>query len=186
VHWQTVEDLARELATRLARIEEPVRRISTLEEAEKYFATATLRNELVFVSYSGEDRQIAQAIVRELKKRFQEVFDYRDGESITAGQPWLQEIFDKLAKAALGIPLISVHYLTSGNCLHEARQMVAQQDAGKLSVIPIKLVDDDVTVPTWAEDRQYLRLWEYESPEAAVDKLIASFDRGASGIQPTH
>ena len=185
VHWQTSEDLKRGLLSRLARIEEPVRRIGTLEEAEKYFEAATLRNEMVFVSYSGEDHQIAQGIIRELKKRFQEVFDYRDGESITAGQPWLQEIFDKLAKAALGVPLISAHYLASGNCLHEARQMAAQQDAGKLSVIPIKLVDDEVKLPSWAEDRQYLRLWEHKSPEAAVVKLIASFDRGASGQRPT-
>jgi hypothetical protein len=186
VHWQTAEELESGLRTRLTRIEEPVRRIGTLEEAEKYFGAATLRNEMVFVSYSGKDYQIGQTIVRELKKRFQEVFDYRDGESITAGQPWLQEIFDKLAKAALGIPLISPHYLASGNCLHEARQMVAQQDAGKLSIIPMKLVDDEVTLPAWAEDRQYLRLWEHKNPKAAVAKLIASFDRGASGLRPTH
>ncbi len=178
VFWRTTAALELELAKRLQSLHAPARRISTWKSAEEYFLKASLRNEAVFVSYSGKNQEIARQISALLRRRFQEVFDYRDGASITPGQPWLKEIFDRLAKSALGVPLISADYLASGNCIHEAQEMVAQQDSGKMMIIPIKLTEDPLDLPTWMRNHQYLHLYEHSDTESAVEKLIESFDHG--------
>jgi hypothetical protein len=180
VFWRSETVLKRELAKRFQGIRSPIQRIATYTAAEEYFLRAALRNEAVFLSYSGKNQDVARQISAFLKRCFQEVFDYRDGSSITPGQPWLKEIFDKLARSALGVPLISADYLASGNCMHEAQEMIAQQDAGKMVVIPIKLTSDPIDLPTWMQNRQYLRLYQYADIETAVAKLVESFDRGVS------
>lgn len=178
VFWNSETTLKRELANRLETLRAPPRLISGWESAEEYFRSAALRNEAVFVSYSGRDQEIARQISGLLKRRFQEVFDYRDGSSITPGQPWLKEIFDKLAKSPLGVQLISSDYLASGNCMHEAQEMVAQQDAGRMILVQIKLKDELKDLPPWMQNRQYLRYWKIEDAESVVQKLVESFDRG--------
>ena len=178
VFWETTEDLDRELGARIRRLREPARRITTRDEAEAYFRGASLRNEAVFVSYSGQDRELALGIANCLKRRFQKVFDYRDGQSIVAGQPWLKEIFDQLAKSALGVALLSKSYMQSGNCQHELQEMVAKQDMGRMAIIPVKLYDDGLDAPEWMQNVQYLRYREYANPEAVADSIVQSFDVG--------
>lgn len=180
VFWHTKSILGQELAKRLQTLRSPVRRITTWESAQKYFLSAARRNEAVFISYSGRDKEIAHEISELLKQSFQEVFDYQDGSSITPGQPWLKEIFNKLAKSALGVQLISKNYLSSGNCVHEAQEMIAQQDAGKMVVIPIKVKEEDLELPTWMRNLQYIRLWKYPDSAHMVEKLIESFDLGTA------
>ena len=178
VFWTPETGLEAELKSRLEGIRREPERLRTISAAEEYFRSASLRNESVFLSYSGRDQEVASQISRALKARFQTVFDYRDGESLTPGQPWLEGIFDQLARAALGVVLISAEYLASGNCTHEARQIVAQQDSGKMVVIPIKLKRDPLDPPTWMTSTQWLRLWEYPDVETAVSKVVESFDKG--------
>ncbi len=178
VFWNSPEVLEQELDKRLQSLRARTERISTWSSAEQYFLKASKRNEAIFVSYSGKDYDIAQEVIKILKRRFQEVFDYKDGSSITPGQPWLKEIFDQLAKSALGVPLLSQNYLDSGNCAHEAEQMVAHQDMGKMLIIPIKIVKDSLDLPSYMENIQYLRHVDYADEKILVDKLIESFDKG--------
>ncbi|MFN6410982.1 MAG: toll/interleukin-1 receptor domain-containing protein [Planctomycetota bacterium] len=178
VIWNDSDILTNELDQRLMVVRVPVERINTKTEAAAYFRKASLRKEAVFLSYSGRDREVASRISRELKKRFQQVFDYKDGESITPGEPWLKEIFDKLSVARFGVPLVSSNYFASGNCEHEALEMVAKRDAGEMSIIPIKLnADDTFELPTWMRNRQYMHYYDYPDVETTVDKLIEFFDR---------
>ena len=131
IYWNTTKELKSELSDRLTVLLSPTKRISTETEAENYFRSAALRKETVFLSYSGKDLETASQISKELKQRFQNVFDYRDGESITPGEPWLEEIFDELSVSKIGIQLVSTAYLKSGNCKHEAHEMVAKQDSNE-------------------------------------------------------
>lgn len=64
--------------------------IGTAEAAIEYFQGAFLRTEKVFVSYSGRDQEVASRLSRRLKETFEDVFDYRDGQSIPAGVSWLE------------------------------------------------------------------------------------------------
>ena len=89
---------------RLGLLQAVPRLIPNAKEAEKYFNKASLRKEAVFLSYSGEDEEIAAKITIALKARFQDVFNYKDGESIRPGQPWQAEIELKLRRAAVGVP----------------------------------------------------------------------------------
>jgi hypothetical protein len=180
VFWNSSTELRNGLKKRLESLLSPTLRISTWEEAEEYFLKASKRNEAVFLSYSGKDQEIARQISNLLKRRFQEVFDYRDGKSITPGQPWIDEIFEKLAKSALGVPILSEDYFKSGYCVHEAQEMVSHQDAGQMTVIPIKINEAKLNIPTWMQNTQYLRLYEHKNYEDVVDKLIESLDQGKS------
>jgi len=153
-----------------------VRRINTQQEAVKYFQKVKQRNDTVFLSYSGKDQEIATKISQELKKRFQQVFDYRDGESITPGQPWITEIFNKLSGSKLGIPLVSPSYLSSGNCTHEAQEMIALRDSDKIAVIPLKLYKEDIERPTWMRSRQYMHYYDYSDIKTLVEMLVKFYD----------
>lgn len=176
--WKDQEKLVYELNLRLDFIKAPVHRINTPQEATLYFQKAKQRNDTVFLSYSGQDYEIASKISQELKKRFQRVFDYRDGESITPGEPWITEIFNKLSGSKLGIPLVSPSYLASGNCTHEAQEMIALRDADKMAVIPLKLYKEDIERPTWMRNRQYMHYYDYQNIRMLVDMIVKFYDTG--------
>jgi hypothetical protein len=139
------ETLDRELVQRLTTLYEPRKCIGTSEEARAYFASAALRKEAVFLSYSGDDQDRVSGLAKALRNKFQQVFDYRDqGESIVPGRRWAEEVFDKLSASAIGIQVLSTTYIMSGNCMHEARQMVALADVGKLRLFPIKIKEEQL------------------------------------------
>ena len=181
VRWSDAETLDREFVQRLATLYEPRKYIRTANEARDYFAGAALRKEAVFLSYSGEDRDLVSGLVKALGNRFQQVFDYRDkGESIVPGRPWIEEIFDKLSASAIGVPVLSATYLASGNCMHEARQMTALADADKLRLIPVKIKEAQLELPTWIQDVQYVRAWEYPTTEQLADKIVSAYSGPAA------
>lgn len=171
LRWTDVRSLERGLEARLSVLDAPVRRLSTAREADEYFVSAALRKEAVFLSYSGHDQDFASRLSTALKERFQEVFDYRDGESIRPGQPWITEIFDQLSTSAIGIPLLSEHYLASGNCEHEARAMVARHDEGAMQVLPVKVTAGKLDLPSFLTDIQYVRL-ERDDVETAIAAIL--------------
>lgn len=172
VVWDTEQSLEVGLQERLSTLKEDVRRVNTINEAEAYFRGAALRKEAVFLSYSGKDRERAADLSQELKKHFHKVFDYRDGESIQPGQPWIDEIFQQLSSSAIGIPLLSEDYFKSGNCEHEAQQMVAQYDNGKMKVLPIKLYEGALDSPPWMQHIQYLRYTDFTKAEDVAKEVV--------------
>jgi hypothetical protein len=177
LRWRDETSLRTGLEKRIALIKAPATRISTTEQAVQYFRKAALRNDAVFLSYAGADQEIGAVISSELKKRFQTVFDYRDGTSIVTGKPWLDEVFESLAASAIGIPLLSANYVHSENCLHEAREMASRVDQKKILVLPIKIRQEEFELPIWAQSTQYARFWEHQNPAALVEWLVQSFDR---------
>jgi hypothetical protein len=175
VRWHDHVSLKAGVLERLATLNVPRKRITTKEEAQEYFAEAAKRKEAVFVSYSGADQEAARPLISALKKRFQQVFDYRDlGKSIPPGSRWLETVFASLSASALGIPLLSESYFSSGNCKHEALQMAALEDAGKLRIVPIKLRKGELSLPDWLQSTQYLKPYEYANPDEAVDTIVRS------------
>jgi len=185
LRWWDMDSLSSGLAKRLESLKAQRKRISTLDEALKYFSSAALRKEAVFISYAGTDYDAASDIRAAVGKRFQEVFDYRDGQSIRPGQPWLKEIFDRLSVSPIGIPILSPAYLQSGNCMHELRQMIAQVDDKKMLLFPIKLrKDDSFIAPPELQTFQYARLWEYPSAKDLIEWIITNL-KSASTVAST-
>lgn len=178
VHWHDQASLLEGVSSRLTTIGARRERIATEEQAVHYFQSAALRKERVFFSYAGRDAEKAAELIAALNRRFQEVFDYRDGggSSIPPGTRWMDTVFDRLAAAPIGIPLISEAYLASGNCRHEAEQMVAYNDAGRMTIIPLKLEPGTLELPPWIGAIQYLRRWEHPNADSVVAALISSFD----------
>jgi hypothetical protein len=84
----------------------------------------------------------------------------------------MEQIFTKLDRSAIGIVMLSPVYLASGNCAHEARNLVAARDSSKITLFPIKLGREDIDPPAWLGDVQYLRAWEYADANAMVDRIV--------------
>jgi hypothetical protein len=173
--WSDKDTLASELYKRVSTIYTPRRLIANSTEAQNYFHSAALRKEAVFVSYSRKDAEIADEILSSLKKRFQQVFDYRDeGESIKPGQSWVEQIFNSLYTSAIGIMLLSDSYFSSGNCRHEAEEMVALRDSNKIQVFPIKVRQGKMDMPSWLGNIQYDKLWTPSKSDELVERIIKS------------
>jgi hypothetical protein len=154
--------------------------ITTRDQALQYFREAALRKEAVFVSYSGRDADAAGAVIAALRRKFQQVFDYRaDDRPIPAGSQWIEEIFKQIAARPLGVILLSSDYLESGYCRHEMNEMIAQQDGGKMKIVPIKL--REARPPPELGSTQYLRAANFDDADEIVAALIEDVDRGAGG-----
>jgi hypothetical protein len=88
----------------------------------------------------------------------------------------------------VGVVLLSESYLESGNCMHELEHMVAQRDAKKLELFPVKLSrDDKLKLPSFIENTQYLRFWEHHSSAAELVDTITTLimKRGQSSTVPS-
>jgi hypothetical protein len=172
IQWKDVDGLESAIAARIKTILLPPDLIDTVEKAISYFESAALRKEVVFVSYAGKDIGTAQPVIASLRKVFKTVFDYKDGESIVPGKPWIEEIFQTLSRAAVAVPLLSKSYVESGNCLHEAQEIVARRDDGKVVMLPIKLYDEPLELPVWLRSIQYTKLGEIEPPADVPSMII--------------
>jgi hypothetical protein len=170
--WSNKQTLLNGIKQRIRAIKADVRRISTAEQATNYFQDAARRKEAVFFSYAGEDKAAGANLSAELKRQFQKVFDYRDQESIRAGQPWLDEIFDQLSRAAVGISLLSAGYMKSENCQHEARDLVARRDNKKITFLPVSLAGEQYATPSWLQSTQHLEWSEGLSAQDLVKRII--------------
>jgi hypothetical protein len=174
VRWRELEELRSGLSQRLARLNQGGEYIRTSAEAYNYFRGAMLRKEAVFLSYSGEDADVAKEVAKALKKHFQTVYDYRDGKSLQPGNPWISQIFDQLSGSAVGVPLLSHDYLASGNCMHEAQEMAARHDSKRMQLLPVKVRDEALDLPSWLGSLQYVRLKDLGSDYSAVAKSVLS------------
>jgi TIR domain len=176
VEWHDEASLQAGVRVRVENLMAERLRIADRLEAERYFNSAALRKEAVFVSYSGRDHAVAAPLIAALKARFQQVFDYRDkAESIPPGTSWIETLFERLAAAPIGIALLSPDYFQSGNCVHEGQEMIALRDAKRMTLFPIKLYAGDLVSPPWLTALQYLRYWDYADATTAVDTIVAQF-----------
>lgn len=173
VRWETLAQLQQQLRARIQVIDLEPTLVRSRAEAEDYFASAAKRNINIFLSFAGANRDVAMKISEALSARFAKVFNYRDGKSIQPGQPWLDEIFKELAGSAVAIPLLSTEYLASGNCEHEARQMVALHDGQGLHVIPVKLTDKSLPIWDWLSATQAERAFSvHRNPEELAELIV--------------
>lgn len=170
--WRDKNTLLTGIKQRIRAIKADVKRISTAAEATEYFQGAARRKEPVFVSYCGQNKDKGSILSAELKRQFQKVFDYRDGESIRAGNEWLDEIFDQLSAASIGISLLSEDYVQSDNCMHEARELVANRDNKRMKFVPIYIAGEKFKTPSWMRSTQYLTWSNALSVEALVQQII--------------
>jgi TIR domain len=173
--WWDAASLESELGKRLATLDAPTRRFNTLPDALAYFQEAAKRKERVFISYTGADEDETRELRLAFARKFQDVFDYRDGKSIQPGQPWIEEISKSLARSPIAVLLLSSAYIASGHCQHEMNDAVALRDAKQTRLFPVKLKKDDPPeMPGPLSSTQYVRLYDYESPDKMVDALIAA------------
>lgn len=173
VRWSSLEELEHEVDKRLEVILSAKRLIQSSAVAATYFAEAALRREPVFLSFSGADEDIARQISKQLKARFQDVFDYKDGESIRLGKSWQTEIDIRLQRAAVGVVILSRNYINSEYCQLEARIMNKLKLEKKLQLFPFKVDPDKLDLPEWMSDTQYDHLYgEAPQAELAIEKIV--------------
>jgi TIR domain len=179
LRWNDDEALRQGVRDRIQRItdQDPSDYIGDRLKAEQYFLSAAKRKEGVFVSYSGEDRDLASGLIGRINARFQEVFDYRERGAIRPGTDWMDEMFRRLSASAVGIPLLSRNYFNSPYCPQECQRFMDGRAQKRMHVIPIKLRNESIELPEYIKGQQYLRLWEYKNNEAAVvDEVVRWID----------
>ena len=175
VVWTKEGELREGLEKRMTRITTDEQLITNEQVALTYFQSAAQRDEVVFVSYSGKDRDQGRGIAEALKRRFKVVFDYRDG-SLTAGIPWLPQIYDRLKGSKIGVLLLSDDYFTSDYCRGEAEFMVDKAMNAEMVFVPVRL-KESVELPAYLSRYQNLRGWKFESDYGALtDAIIRQAD----------
>jgi len=173
--WSDPADLLLQFERLVNVVSAPPLRINNKNEAENYFRGAERRPIKVFVSYAAEDRRIAEVVCVQLKRKCEVVFDYRDGESLTAGTGYPAQLYDRLAASDIGVPLLSENYLRSGSCAHEAQDMCASHDSGKMFIHPVNI--DGCKPPSYFRSLQYDLLdSEHVDGELIVDRILRSYD----------
>jgi hypothetical protein len=177
ISWHTADELLSGLSSRIDAIRLEPELIGDSSRATRYFASAAKRKELVFLSYSGEDADQGAQFDNELRKHFQEVFNYRVAGVLRAGEPWIDQVFENLSAAAIGVLLISEAYNSSDYCMVEARNLFDAYLAKKLYLLPVRL--DKAPPPPFLVSLQYERRWQ-RTPAEIVDDLVARLGNGKS------
>lgn len=175
IGWNTEDDLREGIKKKISRILAPKDRITTYKAARQYFLKDSLRQESVFLSYTGSDLNVANILSSELKTRFKKVIDYRDGESLFSGQLWREQIEHLLQNITIAIPLLSSDFLASQNCLSELSKILSLKDQRKIFVAPIKVRKENLILPDNLAAINYIRLWEYPDMSSLVNRLIQSY-----------
>jgi hypothetical protein len=142
---------------------------------ETYFRRAKLREEHVFVSYASQDSWAAQAIAGELRKRFQLVFEFKDGgASLPAGTSWMDELYSRLHDSRIGIPVLSSSYVKFETCMREAQLMMIRADQDAMEVIPLNV--DGVKAPVFMQTLQFRPIDRSTDIVQLVNDIIAQYD----------
>jgi hypothetical protein len=174
VQWETADELRARLEERLIVIDRQPELIGDTRAARRYFGSAAKRKEPVFLSYAGEDGAIAAEFADELRRLFQEVFDYRERESIPAGEFWQDHISGELSSAAIGVILFSESYANSGHCIDEARHLYGRKIENQARLLPVRL--DDSQAPALLAGLEYRRLGEWGSPAELISAWLDRLD----------
>lgn len=177
--WHDTEDLLASLAERIRTLRLEPELLGDSSQAAEYFTSAARRKERVFLSYANEDSDEGRQFATELHKHFQDVFDYRAISAVKAGEPWMDQVFENLSSAAVGILLISASYRSSSYCMEEARQLYNAYQTRQLHLLPVKIGDADP--PDFLASVQYERLRE-QAPADIINTLLVRLRSGTSAI----
>jgi len=88
-----------------------------------------------FVSYAGEDREVAEAIARDLTQLGVPTFYDRD--SLEPGDSIVDRIHEALSQADFGILVVSPEFLSKNWPQHETRQLVRDYIEGRTQLLPV-------------------------------------------------
>ena len=167
--WSTEPELRDGLRERLGVIAQRAVLIGDQKAATTYFSSAAKRKEPVFLSYAGEDADLAAQFATALREHFQEIFDYRQRGSLPIGEHWQDQIARKLSATAVGVILFSDHYSQSPHCVDECRQLYDASLNERAKLLPVKL--DAASVPDFVSGLQYARLSQ-ETAAEIVDRFV--------------
>jgi hypothetical protein len=166
--WTNSPALKRDLSARVQQIYAEPRLIDTQDDARAYFESAAKLKSTVFMSYARGDRTYAQHVADLLLQHFESVFYYGEPEALPHGGPWRDGLYETLAQAGVGVPILSTNYDNSNYCQEEARFMADLVTNKKMAAFPILL--GDCTTKTFSQ-LQYRRT-DRMSPKDIVDGIV--------------
>jgi TIR domain len=174
VRWSTEQELRERLDERLTVIDRQPELIGDASAASRYFSSAAKRKEPVFLSYSSADAGIAGQVADELRRLFQEVFDYRARASIPAGEFWQDHVSGELSSTAVGVILFSESYANSGHCMDEPRHLYDRKIENEAKLLPVRL--DDSPASSLLARLEYRRLGEWGGPAELISAWLKQLD----------
>ena len=161
---------------------EPAFRISQRTQAEGYFRTAALRKEAVFLSYSGKDSDAATRISAALRKKFEDVFDYKDGKSIPArrrrAQGDLRQALEIGDSRSIGVERLrgerQLRARGPGDRCVARRQEDAAVSPQSRPAFTERIIEGKAVVVASAQNLSYADV--HHDPEALVRRIVELID----------
>lgn len=140
----------------------------------------------VFVSYAGEDREIAKAVARDLTAMGIPTFYDRD--SLALGDSVVDRIHEAMSVADYGVLIVSPDFLSKNWPRHETRQLVQDYIEGRTRLLPIW---HDVSMEEVREHQPALSgIWAANTDEglrSVVRALAAQMTEAATvAVVPTY
>jgi hypothetical protein len=135
---------------------------------EGVFRVGREAQEHSFYELARGDRTYAQHVADLLLQHFESVFYYGEPEALPHGGPWRDGLYETLAQAGVGVPILSTNYDNSNYCQEEARFMADLVTNKKMAAFPILL--GDCTTKTFSQ-LQYRRT-DRMSPKDIVDGIV--------------
>lgn len=131
----------------------------------------------VVLSYAGEDREKAEALVTALQRRGVKVFYDQNEKAAIWGKnlyTYLSDIYKNKARYCL--MLLSYHYATKRWTKHELKSAQARAFIKEHEdyILPIRI--DDTEIPGILETTAYLD-WHTETVETIADAILAKLDK---------
>lgn len=152
LRWRSEKDVVASLGHRIQLIERPTTFITGPDRAERYFRRAGQRSEPLFLSFARQDRKYAEVMYRELSLKFVDVYSYESTLN-PFGAEWEEELRAQLARAGVGVALVSAHYQDSTWCLREADVLMSRRP--DVLVYPVLLDGTEVKAFKKLEYRRF-------------------------------
>jgi hypothetical protein len=168
IRWTNSSALKRDLSARVQQIYAEPRLLDTPDDARAYFGSAAKLKSKVFMSYAKGDRTYGEEVAGLLQQHFESVFYYGEPEALAHGRPWRDELYETLAQASVGVPILSTNYDNSNYCQDEARLMADLVTNKKMAVFPILLSDCTTEAFRQLQYRRTSRM----PPQDIVDGIV--------------
>jgi hypothetical protein len=117
IFWHDLDDLKKEIASRLSKMAQSREELLTLSQATRYFLSIGRRPEKVFISNAKSQNKLASKLAGRFYEEGIKRFHYMDINAIPIGTPnWLTKVRQEIDTSKIFIALINQDYLDSKWC----------------------------------------------------------------------
>lgn len=176
--WRDVAELEGKLESQLLRLRQPPTELIPESDALRYLRSIgrPSSDRRVFISNAHDTHDLALALTRELYLSNVQNFHYRGNNDIPVGDPWLEQLDDRVRRSDIFVAIVSRGFAQSTWC---RRELEVARQSGHVQILPY-FVDEDVSIEGLTRQGRFLDARSEQSPA-----IIASDIEGIMKKYPT-